>query len=130
MSDNIQAQIKSQIDAFARELEALVRQAALEAVGEALGTAKPRVGRPPAAKAMPAKRGPKKGAGRRSSADRGAVAEQILKYIHANPGQRSEEIRSAIGVEKNVWQPAIAELLSQKKVAKKGNKRATTYTAK
>jgi hypothetical protein len=129
MSDRIQTEIKSKINAFASKLEALVRQAALEAVGEALGTAQAR-GPRAAAKAVPAKRGPKPGSKRRSSVDHGAVEEQILKHIQANPGQRSEAIREAVGVEKGAWQVAIGELLAGKMVVKKGQKRATTYTAK
>jgi hypothetical protein len=132
MSNDIQIQIKSKIAAFAGELESLVRQAAIAAVGDALG-ASPAVARAStvsrAAVVLPIKSsGPRRQ--RRSAMALEAAADHILKHIKTHPGQRAEDVRSALGIEKNVWVPAIGKLVEKKQVAKKGQKRATTYTAK
>jgi hypothetical protein len=131
MSNAIQAQIKSKIENFASELEGLVRRAALDAVADALGTNRARatgnVGRPSIAKGAPKKTGR---GGRRPSLASGPAAEEILKHIKSNPGQRAEQVRAALGVAKNVWVPAVKKLIDEKKISKKGQKRATTYTAK
>lgn len=129
MSD-IQAQIKSKIAAFTSDLEALVRRAAMEAVGNALGSA-PTRSHPAVstARAAPvAGRADKRV--RRSASAMTAAADRILTHIKAHPGQRSEEIRDALGIPKNVWQPAARNLLDQKRITAKGVKRATTYTAR
>jgi hypothetical protein len=136
MSNDIQTQIKAKIDTFASELEALVRQAALEAVAGALGTSGAGRGRPgrPAAKAAraPAAAATRRGGRRRRRSPQalGAASETILKHVKAHPGQRAEEVRAAVGMDKNLWIPAVKKLIEDKKIIKKGEKRATTYTAK
>ena len=58
------------------------------------------------------------------------AAEKILAHVKAKPGQRSELVRAAAGVAKNVWIPAVQQLIAEKKIVSKGQKRGTTFTAK
>lgn len=53
-----------------------------------------------------------------------------MRLPWAHPGQRSEDIRKAVGTEKNLWNAAVAKLVEQKKIVKKGNRRTTTFTAR
>jgi hypothetical protein len=138
---NVQLQIHAKIDEFSRELEALVRKAALGAVADALGQNAPaaakRPGRPPAAH-KPAKAekaaAPAKAAKRRGRPARGggigiaaAAAEQILAYFKSHPGQRADEARSALRIDRNAWKPAVSKLLSERKLRKTGDRGSTTY---
>jgi hypothetical protein len=144
MSDqtDVQSQIHSKIDAFSRELEELVRQAAVAAVSEALGETAPapRVGRPRATPAKPgvtkaAKALPAKAAKRRGRPAKGGVgiaaaaAEQILAYFRSHPGQRADEARSALRIDRNAWKPAVAKLIAERKIRKQGDRGSSTYTA-
>ncbi len=138
-----EAQLRSRVDAFVTELSALVRQAALAAVAEALGTGgaappkgPPRAGGRPAR--MPVATGrakPAPFAAHRKGAKR--PAEEITKttarlfdYIKAHPAQRIEQIGKAIGVTTKDLALPTQKLLAEKKIASKGQRRATTYTPK
>ena len=144
--DNVETQLRSRVDSFVNELSALVRQAALEAVANALkgGDSTPAApakapakrGRPPAAAARPAakpaKAAPaaaaKRKAGQKRSPDEIArTTEKLLQYIAKNSGQRIEEIAKAIGHSTKELTLPIKKLLSDKKIAAKGEKRATRY---
>jgi hypothetical protein len=137
MKSDIQGQIKAKIETFAGELEALVRQAAVDAVSEILGHggAKVSVTRlygsrgPRALRTIAAAHVVKGRRGRRPSPASSAVAERIVAHFRSHPGQRAEEARAALRVEKSIWNPAIRRLIDMKKLSKRGEKRATTYTA-
>ncbi|HEX7601266.1 MAG TPA: hypothetical protein VF316_06655 [Polyangiaceae bacterium] len=152
----IQIQIQAKIESFARELEALVRQAAVAAVADALGTgapkavvrrkaakkakaSKPAAKKAAAPKAQPAAKKPaakkaskpaKKGGKPRSPAAVADAAAKIFAHVKANAGQRSELVRAATGVAKNIWVPAVQQLIAEKKIVSKGQKRATSFTAR
>lgn len=147
---NSENEIKSRVEAFVNDLSDLVRQAALEAVTEALkkGEATPpprKVGRP--AKAAPpveaqeekktsartrgrpaAPKGAKRRAGeKRSPQILAQVTEQVFNHIKANAGQGVEQIAKALGTTTKELTLPIRKLLADKKITSKGQKRATRY---
>lgn len=128
-SQSIEEQIQQRVEAFTRELSQLVRQAALEAVEEAIrgemaggGAARPAARRAGAAR-RPGGRG-----GRRSAEDIAALQAQVLTHITANPGQRLEEISAGMAVPSKELKRPIANLLESGEVTKKGERRGTRYS--
>src|SRR5687767_7400718 len=120
----IDTAIRTQIDQFLTSISQLVRQAAVEAVKDALGATDGKVagpvrrgpGRPrkvqastgavASSKAKPGKRG------RRSAADVEVVGTQVLSYVQANPGHRLEEIGRGLGVDTAGLKRPIQHLLA------------------
>jgi hypothetical protein len=94
-----------------------------------------RRGRPPAASGgatggRPAKR-TRGRLERRSAKDIAGVVRQIVDLLGAHPeGLRAEQIRRELGLQAKELPRPIAEALSSRKIAKQGQKRATTYFAK
>jgi hypothetical protein len=135
---NIDTAIRTQIDQFLVSISSLVRQAAVEAVREALvgasdgevsATAKRgrRRGRPRRAQ-VPAPRPTKPdGRAKRSSADIEATGAKVLEYIKANPGSRLEEIGRGLGVETAGLKRPIQGLLVTGALRTEGQKRGTKY---
>lgn len=148
MSD-VENEIRSRVEQFASELSHLVRQAALEAVADALrkGDVSPPArkagrpakaaapvevheekkatrtrGRPAAVKASKRRAGEK-----RSPAVLAQVTEQVFNHIKANAGQGVEQIAKALGTSTKELTLPIRKLLGEKKVTSKGQKRATRY---
>ena len=132
---SIDQQIRARIDDFVDELSALVREAAIEAVGEALrdGPATAGGGVRPAAHRKTAKKvSRKKTAGkrvRRSAEQIKEISEQVLAHVRANPGTRMGDIVSALGMEAKDLRRSVQELISAKRLRTKGQKRATEYFA-
>ena len=145
----IQSQIAARIDAFTVELHALVRRAALEAVGAALGgaatgasaarpaTAPRRRGRPPkssgaaalvapalSAAKLPAR--PKKG-GKRSPDQLAKIDTAVQAFVKANPGKGVEHMAASLGVPSGDLKSRVALLVDARKLKKTGVKRATKY---
>jgi len=132
----IDREIRSRIEAFMDDVTGLLREAALEAVREALGETAPAArrgpgrpprrgpGRPPRAKA--AKRGRR---GRRSSADVEQVAQRILAHVKAHPGDGAEQIGRALGMVTKDMRLPLLKLLGEKKLRTEGQRRGTKYFA-
>jgi hypothetical protein len=74
--------------------------------GSGKSTVKRGPGRPPAAKSAPGRRV------RRSSADVEEVAEQVLGYVRAYPGQRLEEIGRGLGTDTAGLKLPVKELVT------------------
>jgi hypothetical protein len=77
---------------------------------------------------------PKRGAGgrlpRRSAADIEAVVNDIVGLLQKNPkGLRAEQIREALRLDAKELPKPLSEALADKRITKKGQKRATTYFA-
>lgn len=127
MAQDINRQIEQRIQAFAQELNQLVRQAALEAVQDALGAGQ-RVARPsparPGAKAPRARRG---AGGRRSSQQMERMMRSVRDQVAANPGIRMEQLSDAVGASTAELRLPVTKLLQQGAIRKKGEKRATEY---
>ena len=68
--------------------------------------------------------------GRRSPEDIAKQAAAILAFVKKNPGSKAEKIGADVGLSSLEMQIPIAQLLSEKKLGKKGERRATVYTAK
>jgi len=133
-SKDIDAQIRSRIDTFLKEIGDLVRQSAVQAVQDALGGGPRRsVGAAPQAPAAvrPAtagKRGPKKGSRRASSMDRAEVRTKILDALRSNPqGLRMEELARVTGLDSSHLKVPAKEMAENREVRKDGQRRATTY---
>lgn len=121
------------------DLEGLVREAALQAVAQALGAGPSSRERPLAsAKQRPSTK--KAGAGakvaspkkriRRSAEDLERAADAIFDYVTKNPGKRAEEIKAALGIPTASWALPIKKLVDEGRLVAKGAKRSTTYLAK
>lgn len=133
MKNDIDSQLSSRIQAFAGELQDLLRQQALASVRSALG------GNGGAASAPAASQAPAKGASRpakpsrkrraRPGADLSALTEPILSLLRATPGQRAEDLARALGTTPKDLKRPLDRLLADGDVRKEGKARATRYFA-
>lgn len=126
---SISDQINARIQQFAKELEELVRRAALEAVTDSLGGAAPRASRPAASatrSAAPARKSGKPG-GKRDPKIIAGLVTRVAAYVKAHPGQGVEAIAKGMNVRTHDITLPIAKLLASKTIKKKGEKRATKY---
>ncbi len=135
---NTEKQTQDRVQSFVNELTGLVRQAALEAVQEALGgvAAPKRRGRPRKAKRAPArrktvKRKAKKTGKRakRSGAQVEAIAARVLAHVKKKPGQSVTEIAKTLRRTPKDLQLPIRKLIADKKLRTTGQKRGTKYFA-
>lgn len=126
---NSQSEISVRVQAFAAELEELVKKAAMEAVAAALGVpgtgapSRARVAAPRAAAAAPRAR---KG-GKRPPAELAAMVDKTRDWVKANPGQGVEAMARSLGVQTKELALPINKLLKSKAIKKRGQKRATKY---
>jgi len=128
---SIDDQIQDRIQTFTAELSALVKQAALEAVQEALGgqlsagSPKARKPAPLGQKTIkPARKGKRI---RRTSEDIEKLSNTVISFVGQNPGTRLEGISAGIGIESRELKKPVADLLAAKQLKKEGQKRGTTY---
>src|SRR5688572_9016912 len=98
MPASIDQQIRDRIESFVSELDALVRQAAVESVSQALGRNSSSTHRERATRTAPAVRGRSRRKGeKRSSNELVSLTARLREYIAKNPGQGIEHIGKAIG---------------------------------
>ena len=125
----LDTQIRSRVESFVSELSGLIRQAALDAAVTALN------GQRGSSGYTGAKRGPKPGAAaarkgarvRRTEAQIQTTMQKVLSFIDSNPGSRSEEIRSSLGLPTPAMADALKRLMAEKSIKSKGQRRGTTY---
>jgi hypothetical protein len=147
----IQSQLTARIQQFTSELEALVRRAALEAVGNALGNGAAAPGRVTQPASAP-RRGPgrprkiaaapkaasaattvakqsarRKKGGKRSPAELAKTDDAIRGFVKVNPGKGVEAMAKTLGVPSKDLKGRISRLIDGKKLRKTGQKRATKY---
>jgi len=67
---------------------------------------------------------------RRSQGQIEKALGDVVALVKKKPGLRAEQIRKDLGLEAKEMPRILAEGLSSKKLAKKGEKRATAYSAK
>lgn len=129
--NDLERRIQERVDAFVSEITALVREAAIESVRDALGgkaVAAPR-GRRAAAPAAGRRRGSSASdsRGRRSAADIDQAAQRILTFVSDHEGVRADEIARALGATTKELQLPMRKLVKQGELSTKGQKRATRY---
>jgi hypothetical protein len=151
MSNALRAQIETFAAMFAADVLKAIRGASLEDIlSESGGTARsPRAAAGHAAADQPAKRGPgrprkaaraptapkpaAKGKGgrlaRRSPADIARALASVVALVKKTPNLRAEAIRAELKMDRKEMPRVLAEGLAKKVLAKKGEKRATTYRA-
>lgn len=139
MSDKLQLLIQEKIEALTAEIADLARAQLLEEMSAYLSGSGPapapivkatKSSGPKASKKRPAKKttsGPRKYRKRRSGADIDKMGAQIQKHVAANPGQRAEQIKKALGIATKEWLRPIGKLIADKKVKTRGRLRATKY---
>ncbi|HEY8088285.1 MAG TPA: hypothetical protein VIF09_10585 [Polyangiaceae bacterium] len=119
---------------FADSVLDAIRTASIdELTGQSSGGGRSRAARPaasaPAAAPAPRKRGGR--LARRSASDIADVIESIVGLLRVNPrGLRAEEIRAKLGLQSKELPRPLKEGLDGGRLAKSGQKRATTYTLK
>jgi len=141
-NSTIDSALRVRIEAFTNDLSTLVRQAAFEAVSQALGgtasigiaPVKRGRGRPrksggpsPIVSAKPASKGKRV---KRTPEDVAKMGEAVVAYVAKNPGQSVEQIGKALGATtKNLALPII-RMIDEKKLKTKGQRRGTRYFTK
>jgi hypothetical protein len=105
------AQVRDVLYRFVEDVTQLMRLEALQTIEEALGT-----------------RGAK--GTKRSPDELADLSERLLGYLAKNPGRRIEQIAEGMGLGTKELSLPIKRLVATRKIAKKGAKRATTYSAK
>lgn len=131
--------IRARIEQFTRELEALVRVAAIDAVTEALGGSPVARARAAAVSTATTKPAPvaapghaklsfkRKIGSKRSPEQLAAIDAAILASVKAHPGKGVEFMGKALGVATDDLKLRVLGLVGAKKIKKTGVKRATRY---
>lgn len=130
MSD-FQARINKLVDEFVAQVTALARQAAMDTLTSALGSAaaarrkglEPTATRPAVAAA--AARRPK--GAKRPQAEIEQTRGRVLDFIRANPGRRIERINAELGTLTRDLTLPLRKLIAGGQIRTEGEKRATTY---
>lgn len=133
------SKIRELTDEFVSQLSVVIREAALEAVRDAIegvgGSPTPtrrkkKAGRRKAkATRRTSGNGRRKKRTRRTAADYSALGDQILAYVKANPGCGAGEIAEAVGSTTTAIRPVTAELIAAKQLRTTGQRRGTKYFA-
>jgi hypothetical protein len=133
--------LEEKIQAFVAELHALVKQAAVASVKEALGVdggvapaPRPAKGKG-ARKAARGTRGktpavakaPEATSGRRSPEQLKKTVRKLEQQVQAAPGQRIEDIAKALGVPSAALALPVKKLIAAGTIRKEGVKRNTRY---
>jgi len=141
--EEVERALRARVDAYVRDLAALVRRQAVEAVGEmirrgTLTASAPVPSRREGPAPRPSLRGgaPSKGALRNPTRKPGEkrtpallahLTEQLFHHIKANPDQRVEQIAVALSVPSRELTLPLRKLLASSRITSRGQKRATRY---
>jgi hypothetical protein len=133
---DINAEIQDRIAAFAEELSGLVREAAVEAVQNALAaggaTRAPRKPGRPAKRSAPVRRAKKARSGkriRRTQEELDALADTFMAHVKANGGERLEQIGAALNIPTSEFKRPVQQLIKSKALRTTGVRRGTVYFA-
>lgn len=119
-------QIESLVSKFVSDLEDLIVASAISRVAEALGS---RQGMSTARASGNKSTAHAKGA-KRSPEELDQLTRKLLAYIAKHPGERIEKIGLGLAISTKELNLPIKKLLAEKSISSKGQKRATTYTAR
>ena len=129
---DLNSSIQSLAESFATSVIQAIRASSLADILQETSGAKRGPGHPVSngGPTRPARSSSKRLA-RRSEKDIAAVADTIVAFVKKRKdGRRAEQIRAELGIDKREWMRPLEAALESKKLAKKGEKRATTYFAK
>jgi ElaB/YqjD/DUF883 family membrane-anchored ribosome-binding protein len=123
----IERRIREKIETFVQELNELVREAALDAVSEALGSSsrprkKSQAGKPRIA--------PRVSGQKRTQTEIDRMAKSAQSYVEKHPGEGVIAIAKALGVTSKDLVLPMKKLLAGGTLMTRGNKRATKYYPK
>jgi hypothetical protein len=125
MPNAFRSQLASLADSFANAVLEAVRSTSLE---ELLSDTGARRGRPATQAAGPAQHGAGGRLRRRSAADIEKALDSVIALVKGQrEGLRAEEIRAQLQMQSKEMPRVLAHGLAQRKLRKKGQKRATTY---
>lgn len=120
----IERRIREKIETFVGELNELVREAALDAVSEALGSTSRRPKRGAPSKPRARSRGPGQ---KRSQSEIDRMAKSLASYVDKHPGEGAITIAKALGMTTKDLVLPMKKLLASGQLMTKGQKRATKY---
>ena len=122
--------IREAVESFVAQLRGLIQQAALESVQTALNGNQParRGSKPQRTAAVPGSLRSETGA-KRTPAELAALIKRLHTHIAKHPGLRIEEIGTGLGIPTKALVLPVKRLISERKIATKGQKRATVYFA-
>jgi hypothetical protein len=128
---NSDAAIREAVESFVEQLRGLIQAAALESVQSAL-TGSTRTGRglKPGPRAFPTSSKARQKGAKRTPEELENLVKKLHSYLAKHPGQRIEQISKALEVPTKELSLPVKRLLTEKKIASKGQKRATTYFSK
>ncbi len=153
MPQTIDSALRARVDAFVADLSEQIREAALEAVREALGGAAPARRRGPGRPRKKAKKATRRKPGRprkkatkrvgrkratkraskkrmrRSPEDLDKTAARILAYVKTHPGKGVTAIAKSLRKSSKDLKRPVQMLLAAKKLRTEGQRRGTTYFA-
>ena len=69
------------------------------------------------------------GGGRRTANELQNLAENLLDYVRTHPGQRAEQIASALVTDTLAIRPVMKRLIANGKIVTEGQRRGMTYSA-
>jgi hypothetical protein len=127
---SLRSRLADLADRFAADVLAAIRTASLD---ELTGPASPARRGPGRPRAVVPPAGPKLTKGgrlaRRSDEDIAKTLGLVVAALKAGP-LRAEELKAKLGIDKRELPRVLADGLKAKKIAKKGRKRATVYSAR
>ncbi len=127
--NDVNRQIRDRIEAFVSELNELVRQAALDAVSDALRSGGAATLRRGAVSDRSPRAGLRRGGGKRTPDEIDATAAHVLAYVERSPGQGVEQMARDLDISTRELTLPIKKLLADGRISTKGHKRATKYFA-
>lgn len=130
---NLQHSIDEQVGILVRNVTALARRAAIEALEQAMATPPPGKGaryqqqRRKTGKGKPPGRARRKPAPPRDPSVLAAMTERLYEAIAAQPGETMEELSPVVGSPGRELRVSIERLVAQGRVKKAGVRRSTRY---
>jgi hypothetical protein len=132
MPNDLDSNLRSLIESFARDLQAALRSSIAADLLAAVGGEPVRrgPGRPRGTSNAAPASGRRPGRPRKvAAADSGALGERVLNAVKQSPGQTVSQVASALGVKTETLKKPVAQLLASKQLSKKGQRRGTRYYA-